>query len=188
MSDQQISQLMSDQTAAISAVDSNPELTTEAKESRKQAIRETYTQEFEQIRAEERAQLEQNLERTRSAVYKLPLDAGSSRAESAQVYSAFCNAWSDVEFATTGENVMNADETLNSMLCQAYRVGDELAAGAAYHRALDLGIESVIEKYHAKHPGAAKKHAAYLEAKDAMDASRGFTGLIADSMNRSFFG
>ena len=180
-------QLISQRDAKLSTIDANPELTTEAKEARKAAVRETYQREYEEGRAKEQARIEKNLQSTKKSMYGLSLDIGSSKAESAQVYAAFRNAWFDVVFQTEGDGLRNAGETLSGMLEQATRIGDELMASAIYHRALDLGQNAVIEAYHAAHPEAARKYERYQEAKAEYDNSRDLvTQLFAAQERRAF--
>jgi hypothetical protein len=74
---------------------------------------------------------------------------------------------------------------LADLLDQAETTGDGHLGLAVYHRALDLGVESVRDRYLASRPKTRAKYEAYAEAQAEVESSQGFESIIADSMSEA---
>jgi hypothetical protein len=180
-------QILAERDAEIAAISGNPELTTEAKQGRISAVQEAYREEYEQARAAEQARVQERLESAHKAVYRVPTGQYSSEGEQAQVFTAFRSAWADVEIATAGENVLHAEQHLGEILDLADRTGDTLLARAAYHKALDLGIEPVVERFLSTRKGEAAAYQRYVEAKGQAEQATSFESLLSGAMTNNLF-
>jgi hypothetical protein len=151
-------------------------------------VREAYREEYEQARAAEQAKVQERLENAHKAVYRVPTGEYSSEGERAQVFGAFRNAWADVEIATSGKNALDAEKQLSGILEQAERTGDTLMARAAYHRALDLGAEPIVERYLSTRKTDAAAYQRYVEAKAAHEQQTGIESMLTGVMTSNLFG
>jgi hypothetical protein len=81
----------------------------------------------------------------------------------------------------------HAAEELERVLGQAERTGDTLLARAAYHRAIDLGVQSVVDAYLAPRPQENRAWEAYTQAYQEVNQSRGFDGILERSLTDRAF-
>jgi hypothetical protein len=183
----EVQQLLNERDAELAAIDQNPELTEAAKEGRKSAVREVYKQEYEQARAAERAEIQERLESAKRAVFRVPTGYGSSEGEVAQIHASFRSAWADVTSATEGEAVLHAEEKLGSIMDYAERTGDYLLARAAYHRALDLGTQPIVDRFLSTRETDAAAYQRYVEAKGQAEQVTSFEGLLSGAMTNNLF-
>jgi hypothetical protein len=107
-----------------------------------------------------------------------------SDAEVAQTHHAFRMAWDDVLFQThdTFAAQEELEELLEELLEGAERRGDALFARAVYHRALDLGLQQVVDSYLSTRPREAKALERYRKALAEAEQARSVEGLLASAM------
>jgi len=193
-------QLIADRDSEISAIQSNPELTEQAKANRIAAVREVYEEEWARAKADEQAKLQSDLETSKLAVFRVPMEPHATQAERAQVASAFRRVWNDVEFETSGAEA-DVVGSLSNMLDYSLTFGDELMEEAVYRRAVQIeeardpnvheafrtDVSPILERYHARHPQAAKKYERYMKAREAIAATKSFEHLLAGGMSDNLF-
>jgi plasmid stabilization system protein ParE len=192
--------LLSERDAEIQSIQNRVEWTEEAKRDRINAIKQVYQKEYEEVKAKEQQKLLSDVETSKAAVYKLPMEAHASQAERAQVQAAFKRVWDDVEFETSGDEV-NVPEKLASMLEYATTFGFELLEEAVYRKAVQIAeannpnlhpafqtdVSHIIESYHARHPEAARKYQKYADARARRDkASDVLSRLFQAQTSQSF--
>jgi hypothetical protein len=146
-------EILNRRNAEVAKIRRFADLTEEAKEWRIAEVSERARAEYaEALEAGERERAER-LERRKRAVFRVPVSATATYAEEAQVHPAFRSAYNDVYSATlSSESPEQAQEELERLLEQAERSGDKLLARAAYHRAIDLGVQGVVDAYLAARP------------------------------------
>ena len=111
-----------------------------------------------------------------------------SEAEAAQIHAAFREAFSEVLSATASpESPHQAQEKLEEIMDQAERTGDALLARAAYHRAIDLGIQGIVDTYLAARPKEAKVWEAYTQAHQEASQSRDIPHLLDRALTERAF-
>ena len=112
-------------------------------------------------------------------MFRVPIPAGTTDAEEAQIQAAFRSAWGGVYSSTlASENPEQAREELERILGQAERTGDKLLARAAYHRAIDLGVQSVVDAYLSSRPQENRAWESYTAAYQEARESRGIGHLL----------
>jgi len=112
-------------------------------------------------------------------VFRVPIPAGTTDAEEAQIHAAFRSAWGEVFSSTlSSESPEQAREELEHILGQAERTGDKLLARAAYHRGIDLGVQSVVDAYLSTRPQENRAWEAYTAAYREVSESRGVGYLL----------
>jgi len=180
-------------------IDGKVEWTQEAKEGRKRAVRELYQRVYEEAKQEEKQQLEKRLAETKNAVFRVPRGYGSSDAEYAQIQLAFHSFWRQVVAATEdlGEEGVGvlpgqwerlAEEKLGTILEQAERTDNEqLMSRAIYHRAIDLGAQSIVDRYLATSPVDAKNWRLYTEAAQEMQQAKSPENLLGQALTGRMF-
>jgi len=159
------------------------DLTEEAKERRIAEVEERARAEYaEAVEANERERAER-LERTRRAVFRVPVGPTVTDAEEAQILASYRAAYNDVYSSTRGfESPAEVQEELERHLAQAERSGDKLLAAAAYHRAIDLGIQSVVDSYLSTRPAESRAWQAYTEAHQEVEESKGIGFMLERSL------
>jgi hypothetical protein len=155
------------------------DLTEEAKERRIAEVNERARAQYaEALEATERERTER-LERSKRAVFRVPVSATATDAEEAQIHAAYRAAYNDVYSSTLfSESPGEAQEELERLLGQADRSGDKLLARAAYHRAIDLGIQSVVDSYLSTRPQENKAWESYTEAQAEASHASSINGLL----------
>ena len=112
-------------------------------------------------------------------MFRVPIPAGTTDAEEAQIHAAFRSAWGEVFSSTlSSENPEQAQQELERILGQAERTGDKLLARAAYHRAIDLGVQGVVDSYLSSRPQENRAWESYSAAYQDVRESRGVGCLL----------
>jgi hypothetical protein len=155
------------------------DLTEEAKQRRIAEVNERARAEYaEAIEANERERTER-LERSKKAVFRVHIPATATDAEEAQIHAAYRAAYNDVYSSTLFvEGPAEAQEELKRLLGQAERSGDKLLARAAYHRAIDLGVQSVVDSYLSTRPQENKVWESYTTAQEEAGYASSIGGLL----------
>jgi|ERR671910_1254424 hypothetical protein len=178
--------------AKIAEIQGYVDLTEEAKGRRINEVRQWAQSEVHAIQEEDRQKREARLASTKKAVLSIPTGHMPTVAEEAQVYAAFRQAWDLVLGSTEMVSITEggpesayvvrarAAEKLGKILDQAERVGDSLMARAAFHRAIDLGVQEVVDRYLSTRPDENRKWEAYVKAQEEMNRSQSFGYLLAD--------
>jgi hypothetical protein len=167
-------EILRQRNAEVEQIRGFVDLTEEAKNRRIAEVNERARAQYAgAIEATERERAER-LERSKQAVFRVPIPATATDAEEAQIHAAYRAAYNDVYSSTIfSESPADAQEELERLLGQAERSGDKLLAKATYHRAIDLGIQSVVDAYLASRPQENRAWesytAAYQEANQSKD-------------------
>jgi hypothetical protein len=129
------------------------DLTEEAKQRRIDEVNAKARADYQEaVETQERERAER-LEKSKKTVFRVPIPATATDAEEAQIHAAYRAAYNDVYSSTLfSESPGEAQEELERLLDQAERSGDKLLAKAAYHRAIDLGVQSVVDTYLSTRP------------------------------------
>jgi len=164
-------EILNRRNAEVAQIRGFADLTEEAKERRIAEVSERAQAEYAEAR--EAAERER-AERTERAVFRVPIPAGTTDAEAAQIHAAFRAAWGDVYSSTaTTDGPEQAGEELERILQQAERTGDKLLARAAYHRAIDLGVQGVVDAYLSSRPSENRAWESYTAAYREVSEARG---------------
>ena len=167
-------EILNRRNAEVQQIRGYVDLTEEAKQRRIDEVSARARAEYEEaVEANERERAER-LERSRSAMFRVPIPATATDAEEAQIHAAYRAAYNDVYSSTSlfADSPAEAQEELERLLAQAERSGDKLLARAAYHRAIDLGIQSVVDAYLASRPAESRAWESYTQAHREANQSR----------------
>jgi hypothetical protein len=167
-------EILNQRNAEVQQIRGYADLTEEAKQRRIDEVNSRARQEYQQALEDQERERAERLEKTRKAVFRVPIPATATDAEEAQLHAAYRAACNDVCSSTLiVESPAEAQEELERLLGQAERSGDKLLAKAAYHRAIDLGIQSVVDAYLSSRPTENRAWesytAAYQEANQSKD-------------------
>jgi hypothetical protein len=173
-------EILNQRNAEVAKIRGFVDLTDEAKERRIAEVSERARAEYaEALEAGERERAER-LEKSKRAVFRVPVSATATDAEEAQIHAAYRSAYSDVYSSTVSpESPEQAREELERILGQAERTGDKLLARATYHRAVDLGVQSVVDAYLAARPSENRAWESYTAAYQEVSQSRGIEHVLA---------
>jgi hypothetical protein len=139
--------------------------------------------EYTEARETEKQRIEQRLAQSRQAVFRVPLGVAPSEGEVAQIFSSYRGAWSSVLAATQSPgSPQEAQQKLEEIMGQARRTGDHLLERAAYHRAVDLGIQEVVDTFLEGRPKDAAAWQRYTEAAQEAEQAISFEALFATGM------
>ena len=167
-------EILNERNAEVARIRGYRDLTEEAKERRIAEVNERARAEHRQAVEDEERRRVERLERTKRAVFRVPVSATATDAEEAQIHTAYRFAYNDVYSSTRGlTSPEEAQEELERHLHQAERSGDTLLARAAYHRAIDLGIQSVVDSYLSLRPAEERAWNSYTEAHQEAQAASG---------------
>jgi tetratricopeptide (TPR) repeat protein len=168
--------------AKIAEINGYVDLTQEAKDRRINEINQWAASEVHAIQEEDKQRREKELAWAKKEVFRVSVKDTYSDAERSQVWKAFRSARAEVKAATTlsPENP-SADEALTEILEEAERTGDYDLALAAYHRAIDLGVQSVVDRYLSTRPKAAEAWQRYTKAQEELNQSTGIGHLLASA-------
>jgi hypothetical protein len=160
-------EILRQRNAEVEQIRGFMDLTEEAKNRRIAEVNERARAEYaEALEANERERTVR-LERSKQAVFRVPIPATATDAEEAQIHAAYRAAFNDVYSSTVfSEGPAKAQEELERLLGLAERSGDKLLARAAYHRAIDLGIQSVVDTYLASRPQENRAWESYTTAQE----------------------
>jgi hypothetical protein len=155
------------------------DLTEEAKQRRIAEVNERARAAYaEAIEANEWERAER-LEKSKREVFRVPIPATATDAEEARIHAAYRAAYNDVYSSTLFvEGPAEAQEELKRLLGQAERSGDKLLARAAYHRVIDLGVQSVVDTYLSSRPQENKAWESYTEAQAEASHASSINGLL----------
>jgi hypothetical protein len=174
--------------AEVAQIRGYVDLTEEAKNKRIAEVNERAQVEYEEARTAEQRRIAERLESTKKAVFGIPIPVGTTDAEEAQIHAAYRSAWGEVYSSTRSpESPEHAAEELQRVLGQAERTGDTLLARAAYHRAIDLGVQDVVDSYLASRPQENRAWESYTQAYQEVNQSRGFDGILERSLTDRAF-
>jgi HD-GYP domain-containing protein (c-di-GMP phosphodiesterase class II) len=84
----------------------------------------------------------------------------------------------EAEERERAERLERAQEELGRILSQAERTGDKLLARAAYHRAIDLGAQGVVDTCLSLRPQENKARESYTAAHQEHRESRGIGPIL----------
>jgi hypothetical protein len=167
-------EILNQRNAEVAQIRGYVDLTEEAKERRIAEVNERAQAQYTEAREAAERERTERLQRTKKAVFRVPVGNVPSDAEAAQIHAAFRGAFSEVLSATASpESPHQAQEKLEEIMDQAERTGDTLLARAAYHRAIDLGIQGIVDAYLATRPQEERAWEAYTTAYREVDESRG---------------
>jgi hypothetical protein len=108
-------------------------------------------------------------------VIRVPIPASAADAEIAQIHAAYRAVFNEAYYSTSlfADSPMEDQEELKRQLQQAERAGDKpLAAAALYHKAIDLGVQSVVDTYLASRPQENGAWERYTEAQQEANESK----------------
>jgi hypothetical protein len=183
-------QIIQDRDKEIASINANPEWTHEAKQARIKPVRDWARDEVRALREAEKARREQAVRETKVEVYRVPTPDAALESERATVWAGFRAARAEVNAATnTGEmgleDLHNVGDRLADMLDEATLTGDDHLARATYVRSLELGVESVRDRYLASRPTERKKYEAYAEAQAEAEASQSLESILENSFSEA---
>jgi hypothetical protein len=166
-------EILRQRNAEVEQIRGFVDLTEEAKNRRIAEVNERARAAYaEALEANERERAER-LERSKKAVFRVPIPATATDAEEAQIHAAYRAAFNDVYSSTVFSEIPGeAQEELERLLGVAERSGDKLLARAAYHRAIDLGIQSVVDAYLASRPQENRAWESYNAAQQEVSQSQ----------------
>ena len=175
-------EILNRRNAEVAQIRGFVDLTPEAQARRIAEVNERAQQEYQQAVEDGKRQRAERLERSKRAVFRVPIPASATDAEEAQIHAAYRSAYNDVYSSTASpDSSVKAREELERHLAQAERSGDKLLARAAYHRAIDLGIQSVVDSYLASRPAENRAWESYTAAQQEVSQS----GSIGFMLERS---
>src|SRR5215218_439380 len=155
-------EILNQRNAEVAKIRGFADLTEEAKERRIAEVNERAQAEYAEAREAEERERAQRLERTKQAVFRVPIPYGTTDAEEAQIRASYRSAYNDVYYATIPyEDPAQGAQELERLLELAERTGDKLLARAAYHRGIDMGAQKVVDTYLAARPNENKAWEAY---------------------------
>jgi hypothetical protein len=171
-------EILNRRNAEVAQIRGFVDLTEEAKDRRLAEVNERAQQEYRQALEDQERERAERLERSKRAVFRVPIPATATDAEEAQIHAAYRAAYNDVYSGTvSSESPGEAREELERLLGQAERTGDKLLA-AAYHRAIDLGIQSVVDTYLASRPTENRAWESYTAAQQETNQSKDIGHLL----------
>jgi hypothetical protein len=160
--------ILSERNAEVAKIRGFVDLTPEAKERRIAEVNEKANAEYSEAKEAEKQAREERLKSTQRAVFSVVDDVTATSAEQAQIHAAYRQGSGDVYWATMEPGEAPAE--LEGILTEAERTDDTLMAKAAYHRAIDLGLQPIIDRYLADRP---KEERAMERYAAAVEVARG---------------
>jgi hypothetical protein len=119
------------------------DLTEEAKERRIAEVNERAQQEYRQAVKDRKRERAERLERSKKAMFRVPIPATATEAEVARIRLAYCAARTDIHYAidpAVGTDPAYVQSELERFLEQAELTQDPELARAAYHVAINHGL------------------------------------------------
>jgi hypothetical protein len=158
-------EILRQRDAEVAKIRGFQDLTEEAKDRRITEVNERARAEYAEAReAAERGRVER-LEKSKRAVFRVPVPPTATDAEAAQIHASYRAAFNDVYSSTaSADSPARAQEELSRYLQQAERSGDKLLAAATYHRGIDLGVQEVVDSYLATRPAESRAWESYTTA------------------------
>ena len=176
-------EILNRRNAEVAQIRGFVDLTEEAKNRRIAEVNERAQAEHRQAVEDKKRERAERLERTKRAVFRVPVPATATDAEEAQIHAAYRAAYRDVYSSTRDfESPAEAQEELERHLHQAERSGDKLLAAAAYHRAIDLGVQSVVDSYLSSRPAASRAWESYTQAHQEESGAKGIGFMLENAL------
>ncbi len=176
-------EILNRQNAEIAEIRGYADLSEEAKARRIAEVTARARAEYAEARETGERERAERLERTRKAVFRVPVSATATDAEEAQIHAAFRSAYNYVSSSTASpESQGQAEEELGRLLQQAERTGDKLLARATYHRGIDLGAQSVVDAYLASRPAENRAWESYTAAHQEAGQSKDIMHLLSRNL------
>ena len=173
-------EILRQRNAEVEKIRGYADLTEEAKHRRITEVNERARAEYAEAREAEERERTQRLERTKQAVFRVPIPYGTTDPEQAQIHAAYRAAYNDAYYATIPyEDPAQGAQELERLLELAERTGDKLLARAAYHRGIDMGAQKVVDTYLAARPKENKVWEAYTAAHEEANQSKGIEHILA---------
>jgi hypothetical protein len=173
-------EILNRRNAEVAKIRNFVDLTEDAKERRIAEVSEKARAEYAEAVETDKRERAQRLEKSKRAVFRVPVSAHATDAEEAQIHAAFRAAYNEVYSSTVSpESLDQARENLERILEQAERTGDKLLARAAFHRAADLGVQSVVDAYLDTRPSENRAWESYTAAYQEVNQSRGLEHVLA---------
>jgi len=173
-------EILNQRNAEVAKIRGYADITEEAKSRRIAEVNERAQAQYAGARETGEREIAERLERTKRAVFRVPISATATDAEEAQIHAAFRGAYNDVYSATAAsEGPEQAQQELGRVLAQAERTGDKLLARAAYHRAIDLGAQGIVDAYLSTRPSEERTWNYYTEAHQEASQASSFEGILA---------
>jgi pyridoxine 5'-phosphate synthase PdxJ len=173
-------EILNRRNAEVAKIRNFLDLTLDAKERRIAEVSEKARAEYAEAVETDKRERAERLEKSKRAVFRVPVSAHATDAEAAQIHAAFRAAYNGVYSSTLSpESPQQAEEELGRILEQAERTGDKLLARAAFHRAADLGVQSVVDAYLDTRPSENRAWESYTAAYQEVNQSRGLEHVLA---------
>ena len=181
-------EILNQRNAEVAKIRGYADLTEEAKNRRIAEVNERAQAAYAEARETNERERAERLERSKKGVFRVPIPATATDAEAAQIHASYRAAFNDVYSSTaSAESPVRAQEELERLLQQAERTGDNLLARAAYHRAIDLGVQSVVNSYLATRPQEDRAWEAYTTAYQEVAQSRDVGHLLERALTERAF-
>ncbi len=167
------------------------DLTEEAKERRIAEVRERAQQEYRQAVEDQERERAERLERSKRAAFRVPIPAIATDAEAAQIRAAYRAARTDVEYAISpavGSDPAYVQSELERFLEQAELTQDPELARAAYHVAINHGVQSVVDSYLSSRPAEERAWNSYTEAYQEVQDASSIEGLLWGALAKRALG
>ena len=181
-------EILNQRNAEVAKIRAYADLTEEAKNRRIAEVNEKAQAAYAEAREANERERAERLERSKKAVFRVPVSATDTDAEAAQIHASYRAAYNDVYTSTRGaESPQQAEEELERVLQQAERTGDSLLAKAAYHRAIDLGAQWIVDAYLSTRPAESRAWEAYTTAYQEAAQSRDVGHLLELALTERAF-
>jgi hypothetical protein len=181
-------EILNQRNAEVAKIRGYADLTEEAKNRRIAEVNERAQAAYAGARETNERERAERLERSKKGVFRVPIPATATDAEAAQIHASYRAAFNDVYSSTaSAESPVRAQEELERLLQQAERTGDNLLTRAAYHRAIDLGVQSVVNSYLATRPQEDRAWEAYTTASQEVAQSRDVGHLLERALTERAF-
>ena len=169
-------EILNRRNAEVAKIRGFVDLTEEAKERRIAEVQERARAEYQQALEDQEQERAERLQRSKRAVYRVPVPAIATEAEAAQIRAAYRAARSDIEAMIApalGTDPAYVQTELERFLEQAELTQDPELARAAYHVAINHGVQSVVDSYLSSRPTDNMAWESYTEAQQEVEESRG---------------
>ena len=178
-------EILNRRNAEVQKIRGFADLTQEAKERRIAEVSENARQAYQEALQAQKQDRAARLEKSKAAVFRVPIPPDATEAEKAQIHASYRAALNDAHYAFIMSD--NPVEELERLLTQAERSGDELLARAVYHRAVDGGVQSVVDSYLTARPSENRIWERYTEAHQEVSQASSFDSLLQRSLSDRAF-
>ena len=174
-------EILKDRDSEIAKIRGYADLTEEAKARRIAEVSERARAEYAEAREANEREAAERLEKTKKAVFRIPIPYSATDGEAAQIRAAYRSARAEVEAAiapSIGVDPAYTREELERLLQQGELTGDSELARAAYHVAIGQGVQSVVDAYLSSRPAESKAWEAYTTAHQEVEQSKDIGHLL----------